>query len=210
MLFLQVCLSDGFGPEQIARAFHCDDNDAAKCRSAVLAAIKLFRAPLMEGRFTTYARPFGGGSVSVMKPSHWEVDDLLPRFSTCSYDPSNPFEANAKPTAWIFADASIEPAILELHRSEYISASDLVDPDESPAQENQASRETVAWEREIGTSQGNVFLRRREVERMTGLGKSSIYERIRDNRFPKPEPIGQGRAVGWRLGDIEKWLDDPQ
>ncbi|KZX87827.1 hypothetical protein A3726_33990 [Erythrobacter sp. HI0037] len=62
----------------------------------------------------------------------------------------------------------------------------------------------------MGISQGKAFLRRREVERVTGLKKSVIYDRIREGRFPKSEPIGQGRAVGWRLGDIEKWLDDPQ
>jgi predicted DNA-binding transcriptional regulator AlpA len=210
MLFLQVCLSEGHGPKQITRAFHFDDVEAAKCRSAVLTAINLFRGPLMEGRFTTYARPFGGGPVTVMKPSHWEVDDLLPRFATCSYDPSNPFDVNAEPTAWIFADASIEPAILELHRSEYIPVIDQAAQEGSPAHENQASRETVVSERSAGKSHGKAFLRRREVERMTGLKKSVIYERIREGRFPKSEPIGQGRAVGWRLGVIEKWLDDPQ
>ncbi|MBX7489755.1 AlpA family transcriptional regulator [Qipengyuania sp. GH25] len=210
MLFLQVCLSEGHGPEQIAHAFKDDDDDAMRCRSAVLAAINLFRGPLMQGRFTTYARPFGGGSVTVMKPSDWEVDDLLPRFATCSYDPSNPFDANAEPTAWIFADASIETAILELHRSEYVSASNQADYEESSAHEQQTSPETFASERSTGTSEGKVFLRRGEVERMTGLRKSSIYERIRDDRFPKPEPIGKGRVVGWRFRDIEKWLDDPQ
>lgn len=210
ILFLQVCLSEGHGPEQIAHAFRRDDDEASTCRSAVLAAINLFRGPLMEGRFTTYARPFGGGPVTVMKPSHWELDDLLPRFATCSYDPSNPFDVNAEPTAWIFADASIEPAILELHRSEYVSVSDHADHGGSSAHERQASRETVVPESRIGISQGKAFLRRREVERVTGLKKSVIYDRIREGRFPKSEPIGQGRAVGWRLGDIEKWLDDPQ
>jgi len=207
MLFLQVCLSEGHGPKQIARAFLDEDEDAVKCRLAVLAAINLFRSPLMQGRFTTYSRPFGGGPVTVMSPEHWEVDDLLPRFSTCAYDPANPYDANAAPTAWIFADSSIEPAILELHRSEYTPAGDEIS---DQAEASPADLATVPREVPIGSSNGKTFLRRREVERMTGLKKSVIYDRIREGRFPKSEPIGQGRAVGWRLRDIDEWLDDPQ
>jgi prophage regulatory protein len=40
----------------------------------------------------------------------------------------------------------------------------------------------------------------------TGLGRSSIYQFIADGHFPKPVPLGGGRAVGWVAGEIEAWI----
>ncbi len=48
------------------------------------------------------------------------------------------------------------------------------------------------------------FLRRPEVEQVTGLPRSSIYERIAAGRFPKPIPL-DGRAVGWLEPEIIEW-----
>lgn len=51
-------------------------------------------------------------------------------------------------------------------------------------------------------------LRRKQVEQVVGLSRSTIYERIRDGTFPRPISLG-GRAVGWRMSDIEQFLVDP-
>jgi len=48
------------------------------------------------------------------------------------------------------------------------------------------------------------FLRRPEVERETGLSRSTIYERIAAGTFPKPRRIGP-RAVAWPASQIEAW-----
>ncbi len=50
----------------------------------------------------------------------------------------------------------------------------------------------------------NAFLRRRAVEELTGLPRSSIYERIAAGTFPKPVPLG-GRSVGWAETEIIEW-----
>ncbi|PLZ01778.1 AlpA family transcriptional regulator [Burkholderia sp. WAC0059] len=55
---------------------------------------------------------------------------------------------------------------------------------------------------------GEAILRRGEVERETGLSRSSIYKRMRVGRFPRPVSLG-GRIVGWRLKDIRAFLADP-
>ncbi|PMS16802.1 MAG: AlpA family phage regulatory protein [Pandoraea sp.] len=52
------------------------------------------------------------------------------------------------------------------------------------------------------------ILRRRQVEQCTGLSRSTIYKRMRDGTFPPAIPLG-GRLVGWRSGDIERFLSDP-
>ena len=52
------------------------------------------------------------------------------------------------------------------------------------------------------------ILRRKQVEREVGLSRSSIYQRIKDGTFPAPVKLGL-RAVGWRVADIDRFLEDP-
>jgi prophage regulatory protein len=51
------------------------------------------------------------------------------------------------------------------------------------------------------------ILRRPEVERLTGLGRSTIYLRMSQDTFPKSVPLG-GRLVGWKFSDVQQWIDD--
>lgn len=46
------------------------------------------------------------------------------------------------------------------------------------------------------------MLRLKEVMKLTGKGRSSIYS---DPTFPKPIRIGASRAVAWLLEDLEAW-----
>ncbi|CAG4910856.1 helix-turn-helix transcriptional regulator [Paraburkholderia saeva] len=52
------------------------------------------------------------------------------------------------------------------------------------------------------------ILRRKQVEQVVGLSRSTIYQRIKDGTFPKAISLG-GRMVGWRASDIELFLVDP-
>jgi prophage regulatory protein len=49
------------------------------------------------------------------------------------------------------------------------------------------------------------FLRRREVERITSLPRSTIYERMAAGAFPRPVRIGQ-KTVGWLESEIQAWI----
>ena len=49
--------------------------------------------------------------------------------------------------------------------------------------------------------------RRPEVEIITGLSRSTLYEQIAQNHFPKPVRIG-ARAVGWRGQDLIDWMNN--
>jgi len=49
------------------------------------------------------------------------------------------------------------------------------------------------------------FIRRRQVEERTGLGRSSIYAKILLNEFPRPISLG-ARAVAWLESDIDEWI----
>lgn len=49
------------------------------------------------------------------------------------------------------------------------------------------------------------ILRMPSVMEKTGLSRSAIYQRITQETFPRPIPIGR-RAVGWLESDIDKWV----
>ena len=49
------------------------------------------------------------------------------------------------------------------------------------------------------------MLRRRAVEAMTGLSRSTIYARMNTGGFPAAIRLG-GRSVGWIAEEIEAWI----
>jgi prophage regulatory protein len=48
------------------------------------------------------------------------------------------------------------------------------------------------------------ILRRPEVERATGLARSTIYDLMAANKFPKPVSLSGG-AVGWIESELADW-----
>ncbi|MCV6588510.1 MAG: AlpA family transcriptional regulator [Marinobacterium sp.] len=51
----------------------------------------------------------------------------------------------------------------------------------------------------------NRILRRKQVEELTGLSRTTIYDRMKAGKFPRSIPLG-GRAVGWLEQDIQAWI----
>ena len=50
------------------------------------------------------------------------------------------------------------------------------------------------------------LLRLATVQALTGLGRSSIYSRVKAQTFP--EPLRQGtRCSRWRAADVNRWLE---
>ncbi|MDV2081984.1 AlpA family transcriptional regulator [Burkholderia pseudomallei] len=52
-----------------------------------------------------------------------------------------------------------------------------------------------------------VFLRRKVVEKRTGLSRSSLYAAIAKNEFPKPVPIG-AKSVAWIEAEVSAWMHE--
>ena len=52
----------------------------------------------------------------------------------------------------------------------------------------------------------DVLLTRPEVERRTGLSRSTIYRKMSDGTFPVPLKVS-ARAVRWRESDIRAYVD---
>ena len=52
----------------------------------------------------------------------------------------------------------------------------------------------------------NALAKRRHVEQLVQLSRSTIYAKVKAGTFPAPIRIG-ARAVAWRLSDLETWLE---
>lgn len=52
----------------------------------------------------------------------------------------------------------------------------------------------------------NKIMRMKGVVELTGLSRSSIYQKIACNQFPKQVRLG-ARAVGWLHDEVNGWLD---
>ena len=50
------------------------------------------------------------------------------------------------------------------------------------------------------------LLRRRQVEDITGMSRSTIYKMMQSGEFPRPVRIGPA-AVRWRTSDITAWME---
>jgi len=52
------------------------------------------------------------------------------------------------------------------------------------------------------------LLRLPELLAMVGIGKTALYQRVKNGTFPAPIKIGGGRASGWIQAEIIQWLTE--
>ncbi len=53
------------------------------------------------------------------------------------------------------------------------------------------------------------FLRRQQVESITGLSRSTIYREVAAGRFPKPVKLtSKGTRVAWIVTEVYEWMDN--
>jgi len=52
-----------------------------------------------------------------------------------------------------------------------------------------------------------VILKRQQVEKITGLSRSSIYQKVLEGTFPKAIRLGT-RSVGWLEHEVYSWLQE--
>ena len=54
-------------------------------------------------------------------------------------------------------------------------------------------------------SNGPQVLRIAEVSKRIGLGRSTVWQMVKDGAFPSPLRLSE-RAVGWRANQLDEWL----
>ena len=59
------------------------------------------------------------------------------------------------------------------------------------------------------TGASPAFFRMADVLRITALSRTTLYRRIAGGKFPPPVHLG-GRACGWPLASLQRWIDDPE
>ncbi len=57
---------------------------------------------------------------------------------------------------------------------------------------------------DVDHNESESLLRLPEVQRMTGLARSTIYKHVALHQFPAPVSLF-GRAVAWRSAEVESW-----
>ena len=50
----------------------------------------------------------------------------------------------------------------------------------------------------------NALLRLKDVRRLVGLSRTTIYKRMSDGTFPRPLRVSE-RSVRWRMQDLQEW-----
>lgn len=51
------------------------------------------------------------------------------------------------------------------------------------------------------------LMRRKKVEEVTGLSRSTIYEMMAAGKFPRPVSLGESAAKGWIEDEVAEWVD---
>ena len=54
------------------------------------------------------------------------------------------------------------------------------------------------------------ILRLKDVQRMTGLSRSTIYAEIAKGNFPKQVQLTGARSVGWYENTVIEWVESRQ
>lgn len=50
------------------------------------------------------------------------------------------------------------------------------------------------------------ILRIKQTKERTGLSRSTLYNYIKEGKFPAPIPLG-ARAVGWLSSEVDAWIE---
>lgn len=60
-----------------------------------------------------------------------------------------------------------------------------------------------------GHTRNERILRLPEVRSRTGLSRSSVYEKMKANTFPRQRKLGSW-IVGWYETEIDEWIANPR
>lgn len=50
------------------------------------------------------------------------------------------------------------------------------------------------------------FMSFKEIQRITGMSRSTIYREVKKGKFPRPRPLSE-RKVGFVQAEVETWVE---
>lgn len=194
-------LHHGYVGEDIAAAFDSGSAVAPEVRTRIAFAARLLGELIAAGRIRAFVRTFGGGSPVPMAASDWELDDFRPRFASSAVNAVSPFADGPEPTHWIFVDLEDFNRIVERSCADVFTAPlNRARAASPPAQEDAARMPALFDDRHV---------RMPELQRRTGMSRSTIHRRIAAGRFPEKIPM-DGNISAWWESEIAGWLASPR
>lgn len=196
---------------------HSEPDEVSTSALVFRCAIE-FQEAVVLGKIATSVRAIRGGPPIALSPTHWEIDDPLPRISTGLMNLENWADPAAEPTHRIFVDRRQFKAFISSYMTEdeiwqALSVDDRVEPVEAPLNDQSECRApgpalVTKPQRSNQTSVGveNRILRRPEVIEMCGISRSTIDNYIKAGNFPQRVSMG-ANTVGWYLSDITAWIE---
>lgn len=169
-------LHAGLNPDEIVKALESPEIVDRQTRIAVANAARLIGELFAAGEMRTFARPFGGGSPEPLPAAAWELDDFRRRMARSALDPKAPFAPEADPTHWIFVDLE------DFNRVVENSCADVM-PTARAAPASAAGTVGAVPVTNPPPSPEDRHVRMPELERRTGMSRSTIYRRIEAGRF---------------------------
>ena len=175
------------------------------------SACNLIGRLLFEGRVRAWARPIGGGEPIEIRACAWELDDFTARMSTSAIDPALPFDANARPTHWVFlSEPDWEDALGRLWGGRQLGEPATGRRDDRVRVEvalAATGHDTAPPLQE--PDRDDRLLRLPEVLHRTGLSRATLYRRIAAGEFPEGLSLG-GNVTAWLERAVDYWITTRQ
>lgn len=166
-------------------------------RASVRSYVRWLGLQFLKGELVSSVRPFGGGDIAALPASRWELDDFEPRFAWSALDPTRWADTGARPTHWIFVTEESVDRWWQRWSAGETEAQD--------AESLAIVIERCGEDADGGVAEPLALLRLGDVLAMTGMSRSTLYDRIRNGDFPEPLRLGS-RMSRWRKGEIQTWL----
>lgn len=114
------------------------------------------------------------------------------------------FAANTTPRAPLFCAPTGEasrPVLRVERRHTLVRAGVCMDP----CGTMDAYKLRGAGEMQSITGDGERLIRLDEVRKITALGRSTVFEKVRNGAFPQPVAL-HGKLKAWRYSEIQSWI----
>lgn len=199
-------LHEGLSPEEVAAALDDGADVDPLVRRRVAGATRLIGEILATGSLRAWTRPVGGGIPVPMDPATWELDDYRARMAASGVALDQPFASDLPATHWIFVELEDFNGLVEASCADPGVPAVAGRPAKPAAEAD--GRSTDPRNASEPGARPERYVRLAEVMRRTGMSRSTIYNRIRNGRFPGTVDM-TGNIAAWRESEIEEWLASP-
>lgn len=219
--FMKVC--DDFEQYELQDIFclPSDEGENDFCREIVRSNADFMTEQFILGKIATFARPLGGGAITHLDASIWEIDDPLTRFATGAFNLEQWAVPSAELTHRLFVDSVTFNRWLMLQEPSGLLSSREIEAARDPrvraarslaATDNFRTLDQVSVEERPAATPSAYCVEGisdtidlADVMRRTSLKRSTIYVYMGKGKFPQNFPLTDNRVV-WLASEIDRWI----